>query len=168
MTPPIDAFTAGHPHGEMRRDEREITDHAAIAAILAQGRVMHIALADDNTPFLVPVFYVWDGRALYFHSARSGSKIAIMRKNSRICFSVSLDHGVIEDELACNFEARHRTVIGLGNAHFIEDDAEKIVVLNRLVANFSDKTFQFPAANLTATLVIRIDIASIKGKQHGF
>jgi hypothetical protein len=36
------------------------------------------------------------------------------------------------------------------------------------MARFSDKTFTFPAANLTATQVIRIDITSLKGKQHGY
>lgn len=159
--------TLMHPHGEMRRDEREITDPQALDEILQAGRVMYIALACDDMPFLLPVFYVWDGHALWFHSARSGSKIDIMRKNANICFAVSEYSGVIEDALACNFEARHRTVIGVGTTHFVDDEAEKLAMLHGLMARFSDKTFHFPAANLTATQVIRIDITSLKGKQHG-
>lgn len=162
------ALMPGHPHGEMRRDEREITDPADIDAILTQERVMYIALSSDNVPFVLPVFYVWNGTSLYFHSARSGSKIAIMKKNPAICFAISHYGGVVEDALACNYEARHRTVIGTGQVHFVQDDAEKIAMLHQLMAGFSDKTFTFPSANLTATQVIRIDIASMKGKQHGF
>lgn len=158
----------GHPHAEMRRDEREITDPAQIDAILQQGRVMYIALAANDIPFLVPVFYVWNGASLWFHSARSGSKIDIMRKNSRVCFAVSNFDGIIDDPLACNYEARHRTVIGLGKTHFVDDDAEKITMLHQLMARFSDKTFTFPAANVKATQVVRIDIDSLKGKQHGY
>lgn len=158
----------GHPHGEMRRDEREITDPAAIDAILTQERVMYIALSSDDVPFVLPVFYVWNGTSLYFHSARGGSKIEIMKKNPAICFAITHYGGVIEDELACNFEARHRTVIGLGSVSFVQDDAEKIAMLHQLMARFTEKTFTFPAANLTATQVIRIDVASMKGKQHGF
>lgn len=158
----------GHPHGEMRRDEREITDPAEIDTILNQERVMYIALSCDDVPFLLPVFYVWNGSSLYFHSARAGSKIEIMKKNRAICFAVSHYGGVVEDDLACNFEARHRTVIGLGQTHFVQDDAEKIAMLHQLMARFSHKSFTFPAANLTATQVIRIDITSMKGKQHGF
>jgi len=74
----------------------------------------------------------------------------------------------VEDEVICNFEAKHRTVIGLGNAIFIEDEQEKIAALNRIVARFSDKAWSFPSANVRSTLVLRIDIASIKGKKHGF
>ena len=158
----------GHPHAEMRRDEREITDPAQIDAILQHGRVMYIALAANDIPFLVPVFYVWNGVSLWFHSARSGSKIDIMRKNSRVCFAVSNFDGIIDDPLACNYEARHRTVIGLGKTHFVDDDAEKITMLHQLMARFSDKTFTFPAANVKATQVVRIDIDSLKGKQHGY
>ncbi|WP_410013005.1 pyridoxamine 5'-phosphate oxidase family protein [Sodalis sp. C49] len=158
----------GHPHGAMRRDEREITQPAEIAAILDSARVMYIALAQDNIPFMVPVFYAWDGTSLYFHSARAGTKIAMLKKNSTLCFAVSTEQGVVEDEVICNFEARHRTVIGLGNAVFIRDEAEKIAALNLIVARFSDKAWTFPAANVRATLVLRIDIISMKGKQHGF
>lgn len=158
----------GHPHGEMRRDEREIFDPADIDIILTQQRVMYIALSSDDVPFVLPVFYVWNGTSLYFHSARGGSKIEIMKKNPVICFAITHYGGIIEDELACNFEARHRTVIGLGTASFVQDDAEKIAMLHQLMARFTEKTFTFPVANLTATQVIRIDITSMKGKQHGF
>lgn len=48
-----------------------------------------------------------------------------MKKNPAICFAITHYGGIIEDELACNFEARHRTVIGLGTASFVQDDAEK-------------------------------------------
>lgn len=162
------ALMPGHPHGEMRRDEREITSPAEVDAILTRQRVMYIALSSDDVPFVLPVFYVWNGTSVYFHSARGGSKIEIMKKNPAICFAITEYAGVVEDELACNYEARHRTVIGLGTAHFVQDDAEKIAMLHQLMARFSSKSFTFPAANLTATQVIRIDITSMKGKQHGF
>jgi nitroimidazol reductase NimA-like FMN-containing flavoprotein (pyridoxamine 5'-phosphate oxidase superfamily) len=162
------AMMPGHPHGEMRRDEREMTDPREMDALLAQERVMYIGLSSDDMPFVLPVFYVWSGNALYFHSARSGSKIAIMKKNPAICFAICQYGGVVEDVLACNYEARHRTVIGTGRAHFVQDDAEKIAMLHQLMARFSDKSFTFPSANLTATQVIRIDVTSMKGKQHGF
>ncbi|NDL64642.1 pyridoxamine 5'-phosphate oxidase family protein [Enterobacteriales bacterium SAP-6] len=152
----------------MRRDEREITQPSAIAAILASAKVMYIALAENDIPFMVPVFYAWDGTSLYFHSARAGTKIEMLKRNSTLCFAVSTEQGVVEDEVICNFEARHRTVIGLGNAVFIQDEAEKIAALNLIVARFSDKAWTFPAANVRATLVLRIDIISMKGKQHGF
>lgn len=152
----------------MRRKDREITDRAEINAILGAAHLMRIALADGDTPFLVPVFYAFDGTAIYFHSAQAGTKIDIMKRNNKICFEVSIDHGVVENDAACDFEAQHRTVIGFGKVAFVTDDVEKINALDRIVAHFSEKKFEYPKANLSRTVIIRIDIESIKGKKHGF
>jgi hypothetical protein len=159
--------TPGHPHGAMRRKDREITDQAEIEAIIRSAHLMRIALVDGDMPFLLPVFYAYDGKALYFHGAHAGSKIEIIKRNNNICFEISIDHGVIESDAACDFEAKHRTAIGVGKAVFVEDEAEKINALDLVVANFTDKRFEYSKANLSRTTVIRIDIDSLKGKKHG-
>jgi nitroimidazol reductase NimA-like FMN-containing flavoprotein (pyridoxamine 5'-phosphate oxidase superfamily) len=161
-------MNAPHPHGAMRRQDREITDRAQIDAILGSAQVMHLALSDNNVPFLVPLFYAYDGTHLYFHSAQAGTKIGILRRNPVVCFEVSVDHGIIPDENPCDFEARHRTVIGLGKAGFVTEPDEKVAALGAIVGRFTDQTFTFPQANLDRTLVVRIDINSMKGKSHGF
>jgi uncharacterized protein len=167
VTETPDRPAPAHPHGAMRRSDREITDRGEIDTILNSARVMYLALSDADVPFVVPVFYAYDGTALYLHSAKGGSKIRILKRNNRVCFAISLQQGIIESEEACDFEARHRTVIGLGRAHFIEDPAEKVAALDRIVARFTERTFAYPKTNLDATAVIRIDIESIKGKGHG-
>lgn len=157
-----------HPHGAMRRKNREITDRTEIDAILGAAQVMRIALVHGDTPFLVPVFYCYDGQALYFHSAQAGEKIEILKRNNKVCFEIGIEHGVVEDEMACDFEARHKTVIGLGQAVFVADKAEKVAALDGIVAQFTDQHFEYPQENLDKTAVIRIDIESIKGKKYGF
>jgi nitroimidazol reductase NimA-like FMN-containing flavoprotein (pyridoxamine 5'-phosphate oxidase superfamily) len=157
----------GHPHGMMRRKSREITDRAEIDEIIRSGKLMRIALVEGDMPFLVPVFYGFDGTSLYFHSAQAGSKIEIIKRNNNICFEISMDHGIIEDAIACDFEAKHRTVIGVGKAIAVDDEAEKIKALDLIVANFTDKKFEYPKKNLSITAVFRIEIASVKGKRHG-
>jgi nitroimidazol reductase NimA-like FMN-containing flavoprotein (pyridoxamine 5'-phosphate oxidase superfamily) len=128
---------------------------------------MRIALVDGDMPFLVPVFYAYDGQALYFHSAQAGTKIEILKRNPNICFEISLDHGLIPTEVACDFEARHRTVIGFGRAAFVTDAAGKIRALDLIVAKFSNRKFEYSQANLNRTMVIRIGIVSVKGKKCG-
>jgi nitroimidazol reductase NimA-like FMN-containing flavoprotein (pyridoxamine 5'-phosphate oxidase superfamily) len=152
----------------MRRKDREITERAEIDAIIRSDTVVHLALSDDDSPFLVPVFYAYDGTALFFHSAQAGTKIDILKRNPKVCFEISVDNGIIESDLACDFEAKHRTVIGFGTATFIEDEAEKIRILDLIVGRFSDKTFEYPKNKVAHTAVIRIGIDSIKGKSHGF
>ena len=156
----------GYPHGAMRRKEREITDRGEIDAILRSAKVMHVALADNNIPFLVPVFFGYDGTSLYFHSAPTGTKMEILKRNNRVCFEVSLDQGVIESEKACDFEAKHRTVIGFGRAVLVDDEEAKIKALDLIVEKLADTKFTYPKENLGVTAVVRIDCESIKGKKH--
>lgn len=163
----MDENRHGQPFGPLRRKDREITDPAAIEAILREGTVLSLALAEDNIPFVVPVFYAYDGEALYVHSARAGTKVRILRRNPAVCFVVSLDHGLVPAAAACDFEARHRTVVGHGRARFLEDPAEKALALDRIVARFTAKRFTYPPGQLGAVAVIRIDIAAVTGKAHG-
>lgn len=156
------------PFGAMRRREREITDRSEIEAIIKQERIMHLAFADGGTPFLVPVFYAWDGASLYVHSARQGRKVDIMERNPTVCFEISQTDGVVESEEACDFEARHRTVIGYASASFVEEESEKIRALDLIVGRFTDQQFVYPPAKVAATAVIRLMVLSLTGKSHGW
>ena len=154
------------PHGAMRRKDREITEHFEIEDILSSAKIMHLALADNNVPFLVPLHFAFDGRAIYFHSARVGTKIEILKRNNLVCFEISEYRGVVASESACDFEASHRTVIGSGRAYFVDDDTEKIRALDLIVARFTEKNFTYSKTKLDSTMVVRIEIDSIKGKKH--
>jgi uncharacterized protein len=155
-----------HIHNSMRRRDREIRDRSQIDAILYSETVMHLAISDNNIPFVVPLFYAYDGTSIYFHSARSGTKMEILKRNSVVCFEVCVNEGVIHSNAACDFEAKHRTVIGFGNVRMVTDRAEKIKALDLIVARFTDKKFDYPMDNLKRTQVVRIDITAINGKTH--
>lgn len=155
------------PFGALRRKDRLISDAEEVMAILDDARVMTLALADGGQPFAVPVYYAREGNSLWFHSAREGSKVRILRENPRLCFVVSLDQGFIPSESPCDFEARHRTAIGFGRACFVDDGGEKRRALGLIVARFSKAKFDFPQEAIERTLVVRVDIESLTGKRHG-
>jgi uncharacterized protein len=154
-------------HGPVRRKDRSIVDRAEIDAILHEGKVMHLAMSHNDRPFLVPLFYAYDGKALYFHSASQGTKIQVLKANPHVCFEISLDNDVIPSEKACDFEARHRTVIGMGKVFFLADEQEKASALDAIIDKFSEEKFTYPATILANTNVVRIEIDSLKGKKHG-
>lgn len=162
--------TQTHPHSgrPMRRKAREVTDRAVLEGVLQRQNLMHLAMSQHNVPFLVPVYFGWDGQALYFHSAPAGSKIDILHENPEVCFEVSEVMGVISADDACDFEAHHRTVIGFGRVSFVEEVAEKVRALDLVVGRFTGLHFEYPAEKVAQTTVVRIDIHSMKCKQHGF
>ena len=71
-------------------------------------------------------------------------------------------------EKPCGWSTRYRSVIGVGRAHILENEADKIRGLTVLMRQFGEKgsTVEFEKADRTA--VIRIDIEDITGKKSGY
>jgi nitroimidazol reductase NimA-like FMN-containing flavoprotein (pyridoxamine 5'-phosphate oxidase superfamily) len=58
-----------------------------INAVLFNEVVGRIGCSDEGRTYIVPITYVFDGDAVYGHSAE-GLKIRIMRANPTVCFQV--------------------------------------------------------------------------------
>ena len=109
----------------MRRSEKEITDKAQIDSIIRRSKVCRLGLSDDGQPYIVPLCFGYDGKALYFHCAKEGRKIDILRKNSAVCFEFDIVEGMVEADRACDWGIRYQSVIGFGEARIIEDVNDK-------------------------------------------
>lgn len=60
-------------------------------ALLAGGRVAHLACAHGSQPYVVPITYAFDDDALYAFSMQ-GKKVDWMRANPAVCVLVA-EHG---------------------------------------------------------------------------
>ena len=71
----------------MRRKDREITDFDEMMKIIAKCDTCRLALFDDEFPYIVPLNFgtdVEEGQLyLYFHSAKVGTKLDLIRKNNK-------------------------------------------------------------------------------------
>jgi len=109
----------------MLRKDKEITDIMSIEEIINKAKVCRLALSLDDTPYVVPVCFGYSAETIYFHSAKEGKKVDIIKKNKRVCFEFDIDHELVESEKACNWGMNFRSVIGFGKASFIENIEEK-------------------------------------------
>lgn len=149
----------------MRRHEKEITAKGELEQVLWQGRFCHLAIPDDPLPYLIPLNYGYQEGSLYFHSAPQGHKIELLKKQPQACFSVTIDYGIIEAERACSWGARFTSIIGSGRIEFIEDPLQKKAALHILMAQYSDQAFSFEQAQIDATLIFKLVIEAMSGKQ---
>ena len=163
----IDAF--GSTDGEkMRRAEKEISDPKEIEAILQASPVCRIAMAADNRPYMVAVNFVSTSTHLYFHTALSGRKIDLLRKNSSVCFEVDLPGDLVQGKTACSWGMAYKSVIGFGRAYFIEGVQEKKKTLDLLMNKFAGEGFyDYSDDALDKVCVIGIKIEQISGKKSG-
>jgi len=152
----------------MRRKDKAIVELAEIEEIVRKSLVCRLGLAEENRPYIVPLIFGFKDRTLYFHSAPEGKKIEILRKNSKVCFEFDLDHEVLVDEKACRWGMKYRSVIGFGKASFVEDLEEKRKGLDVIMQHYSRRSFAYPEPAVENTVVIKVEIESMTGKESGY
>ena len=149
----------------MRRKEKEITKKEEIEKILKQSHVCRLAMVDEDKPYLVPMNFGYSDGCLFFHCAKQGRKIDLIKKNPNICFEVDELIRLKKANLACDWGIDFKSVIGSGKAQFLEDSKEKKNALNIIMSQYSDRSFEYPDEMLEKTLVIKVVIDEMTGKQ---
>lgn len=152
----------------MRRQDKEITDRAAIDEIIRRAPVCRLALSDDGQPYVVPLCFGYKDNTLYFHSAGEGRKLDVLAKNSNVCFEMDIDHEVVKGDLACTCGMNYRSVIGFGKAVLVGDLDSKREAFGIIMGHYVDGSFEFPADVLENTAIIKVEIESMTGKQSGY
>ena len=148
----------------MRRKEKEIKDQAEIEEILKTGMFCRVGLSDDGMPYIVPVCYGYENGALYFHCAKEGRKIDVIRKNNNVCVEITKDTEIIKKESACNWGLKYKCVIGFGKAHIVEDEAEKRAGLSLIMQHYGSHAHEFNDS-IKRTVVVKVVIESMAGKK---
>ena len=133
-----------------------------------RAMVCRIAMCDGQTPYMVSMCFGYAGDCLYLHCASEGKKIDILKRNPRVCFEVDVDQEPVRGAQPCEWSLRYRSVIGFGNAVFVEESEEKKRALDLLMEQFGGEASSYPENALGRVTILRIDIESLTGKQAGY
>ena len=145
----------------MRRKDREVTDFDKIREILDGCKTCRLAMVDNGQPYVVPLNYAYeldDGAlTLYFHSAKDGRKIRILRENGAVCFEISSEGEPIRAENdPCNSGYYYACVHGFGDARFIDEAGEKCAALTLLTKHQSGIDAEFTARQADGVCVFKV------------
>ncbi len=153
----------------MRRKEKEITESEIIGSIFEKADVCHVAFADNNTPYIVTMNYGYvlgSENALFFHCAPEGRKIEMMKKNSRVCFTIDTDHRLYTGQKACDWGMKYRSVVGYGHLTEVTGaDERKAALVHIMEHHGASGLDNFDERVLARTKVLRLDITEMTGKQ---
>jgi nitroimidazol reductase NimA-like FMN-containing flavoprotein (pyridoxamine 5'-phosphate oxidase superfamily) len=153
----------------MRKKEKEIKDKSVIESIIKRATVCRIALSEDNVPYIVPLNFGYKDNFLYFHSAKEGRKIDMIRKNKDVCFEIDIDSELIEAEHPCNWSTKYYSIIGFGEAFLVEGLEEKREALDIIMEHYSGKSsFEYPEKIINSLVIIKVRIESMTGKKSGY
>ncbi len=153
----------------MRRSEREITSRTEIDTILLREKVLRIAFAAGNEPYVVPLSYGYDQKrsAFYVHTAVAGRKLDFVARNPRVCFEVEGSATLRPADKACAWSLSYESVIGYGTLSEVTEPDEKGRALGCLMQHQtgSNATWPFGDAELAAVRVWSLAIESVTGKR---
>ena len=154
----------------MTKRERQITDPKQIEAILDASKVLHLGLAVDNEPYVVPLNYGYtmeDGKlVIYLHGAQRGKKLDMIRSNPRVFFEMDCDRVPFDGVMPCQYGMVYSSIMGRGLAHIVEDVEEKKKAMAILMKTQTGKDFTFEDRLVSMVAVIRIDVAEYTAKHR--
>ena len=156
-------------HGLTKREAR-VTDPEQIRHILDTAKVLHLGLAVDNEPYVVPMNYGYtmeDGKlTLYLHSAVRGKKLDMIQANSKVFFEIDCDRMPFEGRVPCQYGMVYSSIMGRGTATIVEDAEEKMQAMSILMKTQTGKDFTFNERLVSIVTVIRIDAQEYTAKHR--
>ncbi len=155
----------------MRRADREVTDPERIKEIMGTAKVLHLAIMDDDYPYIVPLHYGYektkDGFIFYMHSAKEGHKLDLIRKDSRVCIELECDVEMISGkDTPCMYSAAFASILARGRAEIVSDGPEKIHGLKRLMKNQTGRDFAFDEKMASSVAVIKVVTGDFSAKEN--
>ena len=154
----------------MTKRERQVTDPQRIRDILDQAKVLHLGLAVDNEPYVVPMKYGYTyengNLVIYLHSAVRGKKLDMIRTNPKVFFELDCDRQPFEGVKPCQYGLVYSSVMGRGVARIVEDVEEKKQAMTVLMKTQTGKDFAFEDRLVSMVAVIRIDVEQYTAKHR--
>jgi len=154
----------------MTKREFKITDQEQILHILDTAKIVHVGLAVDNEPHVIPMNYGYtyeDGKlTLYLHSAVKGKKLDMIRANPNVFFSIDCDRMPFEGRVPCQYGLVYSSIMGRGIATIVDDAEEKKQAMSILMKTQTGKDFTFEDRLVSIVAVIRIDATEFTAKHR--
>lgn len=155
----------------MRRKEREVTDGKKIAEIIDACHCCRVGFIDNGQVYIVPVNFGYeceDGRyTLYFHSAKEGRKIELIKENPVVGFEMDTGYELKTAASACGHSAYFRSIIGQGTVSVVSDAEEKKKGLRLVMEHETGKReWEFQDKMLEAVCVWKLSVSELTGKEQ--
>lgn len=150
---------------------RKVEHITAIAEIINKCEVCYVGMSDsDNQPYVLPFNFGFDGESIYLHSAKTGKKIDILNNNNKVCIAFSTDHVLRyqDEEVACSWSMKYRSVLAYGKLEFVNDAEEKVVVLNHIMQKYAGNDYKYNTPAIEGVQCFKLKVENFEGRAYGY
>ena len=151
----------------IRKKINEI-DRSAVEDLLQSNRRGILAMNGDNGyPYAIPINYFYDcvGQKIYFHGAKVGHKVELLKASDKVCFTVYGNERIDEAE---SWAPYMQSVVVFGKCRLLEPGLESIDRLKEFAMKYyPNETLadEEIARSGRAAQIFEITIEHMSGKQ---
>lgn len=98
--------------------------------------------------------FIYQDDKIYVHGLNKGQKLDNIKRNPKVCFEADEMIGLLLSDSPCDVNTEYNSVVALGTARLIEDSAQKIRVLEQIMAKYTPS-------------VVKQGTTTSDGKYHG-
>jgi uncharacterized protein len=168
----------------MRRKDREIKGPADILAIIEAADSCRIGFIDERgatpVPYVVAMNFGFelapDGTpagTFWFHCAREGLKLDLMRPHPEVCVQLDADHEPVTNALGCGWGMKYASVVAHGRASIVEDPEQRRHGLDCLMDHYARlwgvpegaRPHEYDAKSVALTTIFRVDVNNLTAKR---
>jgi nitroimidazol reductase NimA-like FMN-containing flavoprotein (pyridoxamine 5'-phosphate oxidase superfamily) len=102
---------------------------------------------------------------LYFHCAKEGKKLDLMKANPHVAFEMDCSHHLLLGNSDCASTMEYESICGNGSIEFLPD-SQKIHALTQLMKQYVKKdSYHFEEKDMQYATVFKIVVNEIHGKR---
>jgi nitroimidazol reductase NimA-like FMN-containing flavoprotein (pyridoxamine 5'-phosphate oxidase superfamily) len=149
---------------------RVITDKKELVEIILRCQWCHLAMTDpDGHPYVLPMNFGYMDDVIYLHGKQQGKKIESLKAHPEVCINFSTDQQLRyqNEEVACSWSMKYRSVLCYGTAEFITDPEEKAGAMHYLMAQYSNEEFKFNPPSIREVCVWKVRVEKYDGRAYG-
>jgi nitroimidazol reductase NimA-like FMN-containing flavoprotein (pyridoxamine 5'-phosphate oxidase superfamily) len=143
-------------------------EREAIYSILDEAFICHVGFTVDGQPFVVPTSYARVAGNLFIHGSAASRMMRTMARETDVCVTVTLIDGLVLARSAFHHSMNYRSVMILGRAKLIDDEAEKLNALKAFTEHIIPNRWSEirpPTVNeLKATVVLALPLEEASAK----
>jgi len=150
---------------------RTLTNVKEIEEIIRKCQVCHVAMVDqEGKPYIVPMNFGFNEGVIYLHSSRIGKKIGILKNNPEVCIEFSTDYLLRyqNEEVACSWSMKYRSVLAYGKVKFVEEEQHKSEHLDLIMKNYSPKEFKYNPPSIREVCCWKVNVERFEGRVYGY
>jgi len=150
---------------------RALVNPRDLLDIIQACDVCYVSMVDkDNKPYVIPMNFGFADNTILLHGAKVGKKTDILKNNPNLCIVFSTDHQLHwqNEDVACSWSMKYRSVLAYGKVEFVDDISEKEALLHQFMKSYSSKDFKYSKPSLNEVQVMKVPVEKFEGRAYGF